>query len=70
MKSSVSALEASLTAARAIQTGAIAVEFAHNLVSLTSLASQVSQQGLAHGLAVIAKEIIQIRVSKNESELQ
>lgn len=58
LKGSVSALEASLTAARCVQTGAIAVEFAKNVMSLTSLASEVSREGWMHGLALIAKEVV------------
>ncbi|CAB9515873.1 expressed unknown protein [Seminavis robusta] len=58
MRSSVGALEASLTAARCVQTGAVAVDFAKNVMSLAEFGTEVSRHGWVHGLALIAKEVI------------
>lgn len=58
MESSVSALESSLTAARCVQTGAIAVDFAQNVISLAQFGTEVHKHGWGHGLMVIAKEVI------------
>jgi len=58
IQSSVSALEVSLTAARVAQTGAVAVDFAQNVMSLAQFGSEVSRHGWVHGLTVIAKEVI------------
>ena len=58
VQSSVKALEVGLTAARCAQTGALAVEFAKNVMSLAQFGSEVSRHGWMHGLTVIAKEVI------------
>ena len=58
VKSSVKALEVSLTAARCVQTGAVALEFAKNVMSLAQFGSEVSRHGWMHGLTIIAKEVI------------
>lgn len=58
VQSSVKALEVSLTAARCAQTGAVALEFAKNVMSLAQFGSEVSRHGWMHGLTVIAKEVI------------
>ena len=62
VESSVSALEAGLSAARCVQTTAVAVDFCGNLASLAHLGVEVSQQGWQHGLAVMAQELIHLHV--------
>jgi hypothetical protein len=61
--SSISALEFGLTAARCAQTTTVAVGFAGNMMSLLNLGFEVSNHGLLHGLAVMAKEIITMHMN-------
>jgi hypothetical protein len=55
---SVSALETGLTAARCVQTTAVAVDFAGNIMSLAQFGFEVSQKGWVHGLVVVMKELL------------
>jgi hypothetical protein len=61
--SSVSALEVGLTAARCAQTTTVAIDFAGNIMSLLQFGFEVSEYGLVHGLAVMAKEVIFMHTS-------
>lgn len=61
--SSVSALEVGLTAARCAQTTTVAIDFAGNIMSLLQFGFEVSEYGLVHGLAVMAKEAIFMHTS-------
>jgi hypothetical protein len=61
--SSVSALEVGLTAARCAQTTTVAFDFAGNMLSLLQFGYEVSEYGLVHGLAVMAKEVIFMHTS-------
>jgi hypothetical protein len=54
---SVSALEKGLTAVRCVQTTAIAVDFADNLMSLARFGLEVHHNGWSHGLMVAMREI-------------
>jgi hypothetical protein len=58
IQSSVGALEVSLTAARCVHTGAVALEFAQNVMSLAQFGAEVQRYGWMHGLTVIVKEVI------------
>ena len=53
---SVNALETSLTAARCVQTTAVAVDFASNILSLAQFGLDISQHGWAYGVGVLVKE--------------
>jgi hypothetical protein len=56
---SVSALEMGLTAARCLQTTAVAAEFAKNMLSLAEFGAQVSQHGWLHGWTMLVQEWLQ-----------
>jgi hypothetical protein len=58
VKSSVTALEVGLSAARCIQTVNASAEFALNIISLVHFGYEISEKGWIHGLTVIAKEIM------------
>jgi hypothetical protein len=60
---SVKALEVGLTTARCAETTAVAVDFAGNVMDLVQFGLEVSQQGLLHGLMVMAKEAISIHTT-------
>ena len=64
--SSVAALEVGLTAARCIETTAVAAEFAGNVISLVKFGLEVSERGWVHGLGVIIKEAINMRESDTQ----
>ena len=66
VQSSAAALETGLSAARCVQTTAVAVDFCSNLASLAHLGVQVSQQGWQHGLAVMAGELVQMHVHQQQ----
>ena len=55
---SVHALEASLTAARCVQTTAVAVDFCGNILSLAQFGMEVSRHGWWHGLGVLVRECL------------
>ena len=63
VESSVSALEAGLTAARCAQTTAATVQFAGNIISLVQFGFEISERGLLHGLAVMVTEAISMHGS-------
>ena len=56
--SSVKALEVGLTAARCAQTKTVVFDFTQNICSLVMFGYEVSQRGLGHGVAVMAKELL------------
>jgi hypothetical protein len=56
--SSVCALEVSLTAARCVQTTAVAIDFAGNIMSLAQFGLEVAEYGWLHGLGVVARELL------------
>jgi hypothetical protein len=60
---SVSTLEVSLTAARCVQTTAVAVDFAANVMSLANFGYEVSQHGWLHGLSILAKELLHLHTT-------
>lgn len=57
--SSVSALEMGLTAARCIQTTAVAAAFAQNMLSLAEFGAQVSEHGWFYGWSLLLQEWFQ-----------
>jgi hypothetical protein len=58
--SSVSALEAGLSTARCVETTAVAIEFAGSAMSLVNFGIEISQNGISHGIMVLAKEVLSI----------
>jgi hypothetical protein len=58
--SSVSALEMGLSTARCVETTAVAIEFAGSAMSLVQFGCEISQNGLLHGVMVLAKEVLSI----------
>ena len=62
--SSVSALEAGLTAARCVQTTAVTVDFAQNIMSLIRFGGEVAERGWIFGLATIAKEVLVLHATQ------
>jgi hypothetical protein len=64
---SVSALEVGLTAARCVQTTAVAVEFVGNITSLTNFGLEVHQNGWVHGLSVLFREFLLIHTQERGS---
>jgi hypothetical protein len=56
--SSVSALEMGLTAARCVQTTAVAIDFAQNIMSLAEFGFEVASRGWIHGASLLAKELV------------
>lgn len=66
--SSVHALETGLTAARCVQTTAVAADFASNMISLVHFGFEVTQYGWLHGITVLAKEIMHIHATQSAAE--
>jgi hypothetical protein len=66
IQASVRALEAGLTAARCAQTTVVAVDFAHDIMSLAHLGYEVSQKGWIHGLGVLVHELIHLQTPSQE----
>lgn len=58
--SSVSALEVGLSAARCVETTAVAIEFAGNAMSLVKFGFEISEKGIFHGVTVLLQEVISI----------
>jgi hypothetical protein len=56
--SSVSALEMGLTAARCVQTTAVAIDFGQNIMSLAEFGFQVASRGWIHGAGLLVKELV------------
>jgi hypothetical protein len=63
LRSSVSALEGGLVAVRCVQTTAVAVDFAANVISLVNFGYEISEHGLAHGLAVLLREVLHLQTT-------
>ena len=63
--SSVHALETGLTAARCVQTTAVAADFASNIISLAQFGVEVTQFGWLHGITVLAREIMHIHATQS-----
>jgi hypothetical protein len=63
--SSVHALEMGLTAARCVQTTAVAADFASNIISLAQFGMEVTQFGWLHGITVLAREIMHIHATQS-----
>jgi len=66
--SSVYALETGLTAARCVQTTAVAADFASNIISLAQFGVEVTQFGWVHGITVLARELMHIHATQSASE--
>ena len=58
--SSVSALEVGLSTARCVETTAIAIEFAGSAMSLVKFGFEISENGILHGVMVLAEEVLSI----------
>jgi len=58
--SSVSALEVGLSTARCVETTAVAIEFAGSAMSLVKFGFEISENGLLHGVMVLAGEVLSI----------
>ena len=58
--SSVSALEVGLSTARCVETTAVAIEFAGSAMSLVKFGFEVSENGILHGVMVLAGEMMSI----------
>lgn len=66
--SSVHALETGLTAARCVQTTAVAADFAGNIISLAQFGVEVTQFGWMHGITVLARELMHIHATQSTRE--
>ena len=65
---SLKALEVGLTAARCAQTTSVAMDFTYNIASLAQFGYEVSQRGLGHGIAIMAKEMIFMHVAGESNQ--
>ena len=64
---SVHALELSLTTARCVQTTAVTVDFAQNILSLAQFGWEISQHGWGHGARVLVQEWIHLNNNSNDN---
>ena len=65
---SVRALQTGLTAARCVQTTVVAADFASNIISLAQFGVEVNQFGWAHGITVLARELMHIHATQSAGE--
>jgi hypothetical protein len=68
VKSSVSALESSLTAVKCVNTANIATDVAFDVLSLAKLGLEVKDKGLPHGMSVLAKEFLNFHLEKTMNQ--
>ena len=64
VKSSISGLEASLTAVKCVHTANIATDVVFDAMSLASLGLEVKKKGLSHGINLLGKDLFQFHLEK------